>query len=191
MIQEIPDFTILPSSRIGAAFLAAGIGSFHQAAQFVRRLPYGRNTDKDDPLAVFTDGCGTCSTKHALLKRLADEHGHSDILLILGIFRMNGVNTAPIAATLEKYGLSYIPEAHNYLKYGDTILDCTKTGFGPANFVTDLLSETEIAPFDITGPKVRLHRQYLADWLPESDRPDLSLEELWQIREQCIRDLSV
>lgn len=191
MIHEIPDFNIQGGTPIADAFLAAGADTFRGAMAIVRHLPYGRNPDKDDPLAVFTDGCGTCSTKHALLKRLADEHGYSDIRLILGIFRMSGVNTPPVAATLKRHGLSYLPEAHNYLKHGDDIIDCTKPGFGPAVFASDLLSEVEIGPSDINGPKIRLHRQYLTDWLPQSDRPDLSLDELWQIREQCICDLSV
>ncbi|MGI6128050.1 MAG: hypothetical protein ACOYEF_14125 [Planifilum sp.] len=45
------------------------------AAAYIRRLPYGCNTDRGDFRRVLREGKGTCSTKHALLVRLAQEQG--------------------------------------------------------------------------------------------------------------------
>ena len=50
-------------------------GGMASAVTYIRRLPYGRNTDRSDILRVLREGKGTCSTKHALLACLAQEQG--------------------------------------------------------------------------------------------------------------------
>jgi hypothetical protein len=68
-------FDPVPLKAVGdssIAFIHAGIPDYRSAAEFVSRLPYGRNT-VTDPLVVLIEGRGTCSTKHALLYRLAVE----------------------------------------------------------------------------------------------------------------------
>lgn len=140
---------------------------------------------------MFTDGCGTCSTKHALLKTLAVEQSIHAMTLCLGLFKMNGLNTPPIARTLATYQLDYLPEAHNYLRWGETRLDYTNAHSSPADFENDLIVEMSILPSQITDFKVQLHKDFLKQWL--LDNPDIhwSLDELWAIRERCIADLSV
>ena len=39
---------------------------------YIKNLPYGRNSNRTDFSLVFTEHKGTCSSKHALLKQLAD-----------------------------------------------------------------------------------------------------------------------
>ena len=67
-MQQIPEFKIEQNGEISKEFLSRNILTFSQAALFVSQLPYGRNQNKNNLLTVFTDNCGTCSTKHALLK---------------------------------------------------------------------------------------------------------------------------
>src|SRR5690606_38829724 len=137
----------------------------------------------------FSDNCGTCSTKHAVLKQLADENNFDRIKLILGIFKMNGINTPQVGERLRKNNLTYIPEAHNYLKYQNQIFDFTKPG-SSLNFVNDLLVEIKIQPDEIQAPKIKIRKKYLAEFLKNDKTIHYSLDELWEIREQCIRDLS-
>lgn len=184
------NFDIKPAGIISGKFLDMDIRDFDNAAQFIRHLPYSRNTDKNNLLTVFTDRCGTCSTKHALLKQLATENNRADLRLILSIFKMNSRNTPEIAVTLTKHGLEYIPEAHTYLKYQDRIIDHTKPSFDPLTYESDILEELEIEPSQITDFKVAYHKAFLEEWLERNPSIPYSTDELWTIREQCIRDLA-
>lgn len=185
-----PNFTIAPLGVISKVFLARNIRDFEHASNWIAQLDYKRNTDKYNLETIFTEQCGTCSTKHALLKTLADENGFEDLKLVLGIFKMNSENTHRIANTLSKYGLNYIPEAHNYLKYQDTILDFTRINAAASDFENDLLEEIEINPAQITDFKVNFHQMFLRKWLNQNPQITYNLAELWEIRELCVRVLA-
>jgi hypothetical protein len=184
------DFDITPNGPISKTFLAHNISTFGEATAFVRQLKYGRNQNKADLTNVFTDNCGTCSTKHALLKQLADENGFDDLKLMTGLFRMNSINTPKISATLKVHKLTYIPEAHNYLKYKGAILDFTSKTSKPSDFESDLIQEIEISTNQIADFKVQYHKKYLSEWLIKHPTLNFTLSQLWKIREQCIADLS-
>jgi len=186
----LPDFDISAQGPVSQLFRNQGITAFGSATLFISNLPYGRNSDKDNPAALFYEQRGTCSTKHAALKQLADENGFQELKLMLGMFRMNAVNTPEIATTLAQYGLLYIPEAHMYLRYRNKVLDYTKKNSTSA-FEHELLMEKELHPSDIHLPKIALHKQYLRTWLSNEAGVPFSFDEIWRIREQCIRDLSV
>jgi hypothetical protein len=190
----IPDIAIRAADTgreqpVSAEFLQIGITRFSDATEYIKRLPYARNADKNDPLCVLNNGCGTCSTKHALLKTLADEQEVHAMRLMMGIFRMNGQNTPPVAGTLLRYDLPYIPEAHNYLRYHDNVIDVT-TSAATTAFLSDLLAEEEITIAQITTYKIERHRSFLTQWLWENTTVRYTLDELWAIREECIAALS-
>jgi hypothetical protein len=183
------NFNIDSSLPVSAGFRNCRITNFSDACSYVKSLPYKRNENKSDLLCVFKEACGTCSTKHALLKELASENGQYKVQLIIGIFKMNGNNTPAVKKTLAAWQIDYIPEAHNYLKNGEAIIDCTGNGFDPDNYIPDLLEEKEIDPMQITDFKVAWHQQFLRSWLKEN--PSVySFEEIWKIREECILALS-
>ncbi len=184
------DFDINANGPISECFLSRNIHTFTHAAEFIKRLPYKRNTNKEELTSVFTDNHGTCSTKHAILKQLATENNRDDLKLALGIFRMNALNTPKISATLQKYYLAYIPEAHNYLRFEGRILDYTFPNSTDTSFEQDLLEEIIIQPGQITDFKVNYHTAYLQKWLLENTHIQHTLEEIWKIREQCIQSLS-
>lgn len=183
------DFSITSKGKVSGAFEQHGCSTFAEAIELMRQLPYGRNADKEDLLTVFADGCGTCSTKHALLKELASENGMQDLVLILCIFKMNRHNMPEVAPVLDKYALDYIPEAHNYLRAGGSIIDCTKPTFTIASYPTYIISEAEIQPSQITTYKVAYHKGVLQDWLSDNPAVPYSLDELFGIREECIAAL--
>jgi hypothetical protein len=190
MSSELFNFTIGANGPVSNNFLEYHATDFRWAAEYILQLAYGRNTDKTNPRIVFTDQCGTCSTKHALLKLLCEENGSTEIKLVTGLFRMSGHTTPEVANTLTKYKLAYIPEAHCYLRYHGEILDFTKPGFPAPDFEQHLIIETEISPDQITGFKIAWHRNYLESWLRENPGIAYSLDELWAIREECIAALA-
>ena len=184
------NFKLIPGKGlISDIFISNGSTDFNQAADFVRHLPYRRNTDKADPLILFKEDCGTCGTKHAALCRLAQEQGYDEVTLWTGIFRMNRINTPRVVPVLDKHQLPYIPEAHNYLRIGDSILDCTWSYSAADNFESDLLEEIKIQPDQIGSYKVSWHKNFLRKWCDDQDFR-YTPEQIWEIREECIAALS-
>jgi len=184
------NFKINSDKEISQLFLKNNCSDFHSASEFIRNLPYRRNLNKDNLATVFTDNCGTCSTKHAVLQKLAEENYQTDFKLILGIFKMNGNNTPQIKSVLETYNIDYIPEAHNYLKFKNEVLDFTKKNSSENDFINNLLEETEIQSHQINQFKIEFHKNYLEKWLDENPKIPYTLDELWKIRELCIQAMS-
>lgn len=174
---------------VSVSFRQKEIFCFEDAATYIRALPYKRNANKYDLCTVLSDGYGTCSTKHALLRLLAAENGWPDFRLMLCIFKMNAVNTPTVAGTLQKYHLPYMPEAHCYLRIHDAIWDGTTVGARAENFMPELLLEQEIEPAQITDFKVSFHKDFLQQWLAAHTELPYTLHKLFRIREQCIKDL--
>lgn len=156
--------------------------------EYVKNLPYGRNKNRTDLSLVLTEGKGTCSSKHALLKRLADLNRIHQVRLILGMYKMNHVNTPGIQTTITKNGLEYIPEAHCYLKINNIRIDLTSARADIDRLLPDLLEETDITPEQVNAFKVAFHQDYLRKWIAGNDIA-LSFEQVWAIREACIRKL--
>jgi hypothetical protein len=179
------------AGEVSAAFVQVGALDYRTAARFVSRVPYGRNTIISDPLIVLREHRGTCSTKHALLRRLAMEQG-LDVALVLGIYKMNQLNTPGVGPVLERYGLAALPEAHCYLRFQGHRIDVTReTGTLSAGSIAQFLHEEEISPEQIGTYKANFHRRFLQRWLAETDTSGRrSLDEIWRIREECISALS-
>jgi ATP phosphoribosyltransferase regulatory subunit HisZ len=145
--------------------------------------------DKLNALSVFIDNGGTCSTKHALLKRFAEENNRVEIKLMLGIFNMNSNNTPKISDVLKHYNLQEIPKALNYLKFKNEILDYTSKNSKPEDFINDLIEEIEIQTNQITDFKVEFHKNFLITYLKQHSDIFFDIEEFWEIREECISTL--
>lgn len=187
---EVLDPVILkPGGVITAAFVASGVRDFRAAAAYVNRIPYGRTSNRDDLLGVLREGRGTCSTKHAILTRLAQEQS-IEIALVIGIYRMNASNTPGVGPVLEKYGLDSLPEAHCFLRYAEMRVDVTRVGCNPSEQISEFIYEEDISPDQIGEYKTSLHRRFLSQWMGEVNATTrYSLDELWQIREACIAAL--
>jgi hypothetical protein len=180
-----------PGGEISDAFVQFGSLDYRAAARFVSRLPYGRNTIIHRPLAVLQEGRGTCSTKHALLRRLAIEQSLS-VVLVLGIYEMHERNTPGVGSVLEKHGLESLPEAHCYLRFRESRIDVTRPiDADPPERITRFLHEEDITPEQIGDYKTAVHRQFLRRWMTESGNARRrDLDEVWRIREECIAALS-
>ncbi len=186
--MENIDFELKNNGVVSKEFLNLKIFSFKEACEYIANLPYKRNSNKENINCVFSDLGGTCSTKHAVLRKLALENNHPEVKLILGIFKMDSEYTPLIKDTLNKNNLEYIPEAHNYLKINNSYYDFTRRDSNYNQFKNKLLTEVEIEYIEIATEKVLLHKEFLKDWI-QKEKLNFTLDEIWKIREECISDL--
>lgn len=156
---------------------------------FIQKLPYGRNSNRFDPSLVILEMKGTCSSKHAALKMLAEENDIRNVKLILCLYKMSALNTKGVGSILEKYHLEYLPEAHCYLSINGLKQDFTNINSDLAHIENDILEETEIEAQQVGEFKVEYHKAFIKKWL-QLNRVEYSFTEVWNIREQCIAALS-
>lgn len=175
----------LKSGQLASRFLTFGVFTLEEALAYVRALPYGRNSDRANYNLVLSEGRGACSTKHALLAALAEEIS-APLSLQLGIYKMSESNTPGVGPVLDRYQISWIPEAHCYLKFLEERIDITQSITSLQSPFSDLLYEEEIQPSMIGHYKVKVHRSYLEEWSKEVGIP---FEQSWAIREECIQAL--
>lgn len=185
----LPDFSIENKNPLTNILLSLGVKTFHEALSYVHDLPYGRNSERANPILVLTENKGTCSTKHACLKQIAEDHGYPEIELIIGIYRMNGYNTPGIGEELAVAKLDFIPEAHCYLRFGGKRYDYTGLGGDFSKIKADLLTEEAIIASQVGVYKVEAHRKYISKWLAKSSLT-YNFDQVWAIREACIQRLS-
>jgi hypothetical protein len=74
------------------------------------------------------------------------------------------------------------------LKYKNSTLDITFPDSKTFAFNANLEEETPITPQQIGSFKVDRHQTFIKNWL--KDRPDLTFDFIWQVREQLIQKLS-
>ncbi len=174
-------------SDLGKLINSKGITTWSELTKFIHNLPYGRNSNREDFTLVITEAKGTCSSKHALLKQVANDNDWDDVELILAIVKMNAVNTPKISRMLKNRELNYFPEAHCYLKIGDERLDYTFPNSYEFNFSEDILVERIIQPNSVVDFKVNFHISYMKQWCSINDH---SYDKMWLFREKCINRLS-
>jgi hypothetical protein len=166
-----------------------GIDSWHELLEYIKNLPYGRNTDRTNLDLVLTERKGTCSSKHAFLKQVADLNHIPGIKLLMGIYKMNESNTHGIGNVLSNNQLDYIPEAHCYLSLNGKRIDLTHSTSDIQSLRKDIMEEMEIKPIQVGTFKIEYHQNFLRKWI-EKINLQMSFSDLWSIREQCIQALS-
>lgn len=165
------------------------INDWSSLTTFVQNLLYGRNKNRTNLSLVISERKGSCSSKHAYLKEIADRNKLKDVKLILGIYKMNHQNTPGIGRILIENSIPYLPEAHCYLKVHGHRKDFTLPTSNIKNIEPDLLEEQIITPNQVSEFKVAYHKNFLRNWLRTSDL-DIPFDTLWEIREKCINQLS-
>ena len=175
------DLTILVNEK--------GIQNWEQLMNFVKNIPYGRNANRTDLSLIIKENKGSCSSKHAFLAKIADLNNIREVKLILGIYKMNNSNTPGIGDELVNNSIEHIPEAHCYLKINENYVDLTTADSDFLKLKSDILEEIEIEPEQVADFKVNFHRNYLKKWI-ETSNQKMTFDEIWKIREQCIKNLS-
>jgi hypothetical protein len=164
------------------------IRNWSELVTFTRNLPYGRNQNRHDFSLILKENKGTCSSKHSFLKKVADLNKFEHVKLIIGMYKMNHLNTPEIGSTIADTGLEYIPEAHCYLKLNNKRIDVTNPGSDIETLKEYITEELEIEPEQVDTFKVEYHRNYLKKWIDEN-KINMNLGQVWEIREQCIKKL--
>jgi hypothetical protein len=180
-------FRISGGSALCEDVRSLGFESFERLAEHVRKLPYGRTANTEDPLAVLRQGRGTCSAKHQLLAAVAQDCGHSEVQLTVGIYEMSEENTPGVGAVLNEASFTSIPEAHCYLSIEGERLDFTGLPVGRSSPFASLVAEYTVSPTELSQVKVELHKRAIAAWA--SDR-GIAKEAAWATREACIAKLA-
>lgn len=180
------------SSQDSLTKLAVGLGikTWQDLVEYVQKLPYGRNKNRTEFALVLTEQKGTCSSKHAVLKKIADQNKIPAVKLILGIYKMNAQNTPNIGTIIGDSSIAFIPEAHCYLMIQGRYYDFTTQEADFSQIEKDILHEKEISPEQVVDFKVDYHRSFLKEWLIDT-KSTYNLDEIWKIREQCIENLTM
>lgn len=168
--------------------LESGVVTWDDIVRSVQCFHYGRNSDRNDLNLVWYERKGSCSSKHAFLKHVAELNNLPNIELMLIFYKMNAQNTPGIGDALEKNQLSDIPEAHCYLKVKGVELDVTTVNANFNRYEKDIIHTQNIQPIDVIANKVEWHKEFLEQWRIDN-HPDLDFETLWSIREACINQL--
>lgn len=173
------------------------IKTWNELTKYIQNLPYGRNANRHDLSLILTEQKGTCSSKHAFLKKIADLNEIEDIKLYIGIYKMKKSNTPKIGNILSKnefdYQLDYIPEAHCYLKINGIEQDFTSNTSDFENLRNYILEEIEIEAHQVNEFKVNYHQEFLKKWIENQNQINdcvINFESLWKLREVCIYNLA-
>lgn len=182
-------FKIIANNQLSKLANKLGLYDSEALIRFIQKTPYGRTSNRTDISLVFIESRGTCSSKHALIKAIATENNIQDLDLVIGMYKMSETNTPKIGHVLSENGLSYIPEAHCYLKYNNQPIDITTNNSDFEIIKNAIIEEILIQPNQIGTFKVEYHKEFMKNWLSENEL-SFSFNKLWSIREQCIRNLS-
>lgn len=161
-----------------------GIDTLADLLKWLQKLPYGRNTNRSDFTLVPDEERGTCSTKNALVKAIAQENGWSQIQLYVGFFFMSPDLFPKLKPLFENTSLRGIPEAHTFLVIDDRYTDTT--GLSGKIEPGMIVDEIEIQPEGIGHLKESIHKGYLIEWA-EDEKINLPQDQLWALREACIK----
>lgn len=166
----------------------SGVVTFEDLVRCVQRFHYGRNANRSDFSLVWRERKGSCSSKHAFLKMMANLNKLPYIDLILCIYRMSEKNTPGVGAILKKNQLTYIPEAHCFLRMNGVERDLTFTNSSIQKLEEDILLREIIKPEDVVERKIQIHQAFINQWIVKENSQH-SFDEIWEIREQCISAL--
>ena len=176
---------LLGTDELTSDIVESGIVDWKDLVRTVRQFHYGRNSNREDFTLVWSERKGTCSSKHAFLKLVAELNGFDTIQLFIGIYKMNSQNTPGVKDVLDTLKLSYIPEAHCYLKVDGEELDATNLKSEFNNYRTDVLEEILIEKEVVVSEKIDLYKKFIRNWI-ENEQVPHSFDEIWELREQCI-----
>ncbi len=168
--------------------LESGVVTWDDIVRSVQCFHYGRNSDRNNLNLVWYERKGTCSSKHAFLKHIADLNELPKIDLNLVFYKMNKQNTPGIGDVLEKNELNYIPEAHCHLTVNGTELDITTVQSNFKKYKNDIIQTRVIQPNDVIFNKIEWHKEFMESWRIQN-HPHICFDALWTIRETCIKQL--
>ncbi len=186
--SALPDSIISGGGLLSKAFTDLGLSSFQQACRWVHELPYGHNSDRDDPLILFSERRGTCTTKHAAIATLARELG-LPVEKHLGVYAMTEEIVAGTDAILARFGLPYVPMLHCFLVSGAHRVDLTEGNRnGKRSSIDDFLHAERVRPAISAREEYLLYRTVLSKLIGSREELRCSdLHTLLHAREEGLK----
>ncbi len=183
-----PDKKIVDAGPVSREFLQLGLKTFHAACRWVHALPYGYNSDRDEPMILFKERMGSCTTKHAVVATLAREIG-LPIEKNVGIYAMTEELVTGTGEILVAHDLPYVPMLHCFLVHGDHRVDLTEGNANGKNRPVDDFLFTAKVDANITArDEYLLYRKALTDVvLDRAELKDTGLKRILQAREEGLK----
>jgi len=180
-----PDKKILPVGFLSEKFLNLGLDRLWDACRYVHELPYGYNTDREDPLILFKEKKGSCTTKHTVIATLAEELA-LPIKKTIAIYAMTEDLVTGTHAILEKYDLPYIPMVHCFLTYRKFRIDLTEGNHNGKNHpIVDVLFTRVVKPSISAKEEYGMYRKALSKIILErQELKGLAVKRILQARAQ-------
>jgi hypothetical protein len=185
-VDTFPDVAIPDQGRFARAFRARGWHTFVEACREVQRMPYGYNTSRE-PLILFHENRGSCTTKHMAVALLAEELGLA-IHKSIGIYAMDEDLVTGAAAVAAAHGLPYVPVVHCFLSDGARRVDLTEGNLNGKNGPIDtFLFTARVRPDISEKEEYRLYRQALESHvLARDDMRGIDLKTILKAREASL-----
>ena len=189
-IDVLPNPAFAPNGIVSEQFRQLDLDTFHQACHWVKNLPYGSNSSNDDSFIIFAEKKATCTNKHGIIYRLAEEL-NLEIHKNLGFYRLDDAIVTGVNAIIEPYGLSFIPQIHCFLKYQNYRVDLTEGNCNGKNkTIEDYDFVVRVKP-DLTHQK---HEAYYLEYLKkyfliEPKLKELSENKILELLEECEQQL--
>jgi hypothetical protein len=182
-----PDKPVVAQGVVSERFNQLGIDTFHGACRFVRELPYGYNSDRDDLMILFAEKMGSCTTKHAVIATLALELGlpvHKHV----GIYAMTEAIVTGSDRILDTYRLPYLPMIHCFLVCGGNRVDLTEgNANGKNRSIEAFLFEQQVTPTIPARDEYRIYRNALVDQILQREEfQGVQLKTILHAREEGI-----
>jgi len=73
------DYNLNSDDQLTKLIKSKGINSWNILTEYIASLPYGRTSNRANFKLVISEKKGSCSSKHALLKKIADLNGIPNI----------------------------------------------------------------------------------------------------------------
>jgi hypothetical protein len=162
-LDKLPDKEIISAGKISEKFLQLKIHSFKEACLYVHNLPYGYNSDKDDELILFKENKGSCTTKHGVIAKLAEEL-EIPLYKKVGIYKLTEEITEGAERIMEKYAVPFIPMIHCFLVFEDYRFDLTEgNNNGKKTSIEEFIHDEKVIPFISRKDEYMLFRKVLED----------------------------
>jgi hypothetical protein len=184
----LPDSPIFGAGLLSRAFTDLGLSSFHQACRWVHELPYGYNSDRDDPMILFAERKGTCTTKHAAIATLAQELA-LPVEKHLGVYAMTEEIVAGTDSILGRFGLPYLPMLHCFLVSEPHRVDLTEGNRnGKRCLIEQFLHSERVRPAITAREEYLLYRNVLIDLIGSREElHGIDLHTVLRAREEGLK----
>jgi hypothetical protein len=186
-LTVLPDTPITDSGAMAKKFLELGVSGFRAACDYLRQLPYGYNSDRDDPMIAFKEKMGTCTTKHAVAATLAIEL-NLPVAKHIGIYAMTETIVENAGEILIRFGMPYVPMVHCFLQYESHRVDLTEGNRnGKKCAIDDFLFTAAVAPDISAKQEYLLYRQTLEQKiLKRGEMNGVKIKQVLQAREAAL-----